>query len=338
MNPSPSRPESSLEETASLWAARLEGATLTADQRNELDSWLDADPSHREALSNFCQLSTDLERHLPQLLSSGSVTMPVASPAAATRPARHGLVWGWLTATAVAALALTTLWWQSRPAPASPTHFATAVAQSQSVILADGTHVDLNAGTRLVVEHTAKERRVRLAGGQAFFQVTKDPSRPFIVDTPAGSVRVTGTAFDVRTPSSGQIEVTVQEGSVQVRLGPESAPADVGPISLTAEDQLTSHGPAAPLVRRIGSDGVADALAWRDGMIVFDRTPMEEALARFAQFHGRGISAAPQVSATEVSGRYPLANLDFFLNSLESVFPVTVIHDQSGTIRVLPRA
>ena len=51
--------------------------------------------------------------------------------------------------------------------------------------------------------HRVAHRRT-LAAGEAFFQVAKDSARPFFVETAAGSVRVTGTQFNVRTAPAGQ--------------------------------------------------------------------------------------------------------------------------------------
>ena len=337
MIPSTNRPESSLEETASLWAARLEAAALTSRQRAKLDSWLAADPRHREALAHYCQLSTDLERHLPSLLSSGSVTLPDSPPVAEHRTLRRSATWGWVAASAMAAAAVALVLHSGNSTPATPSSYATPVAQRQAITLDDGTHVDLNAGTHLVVEHTTHELRVRLADGQAFFQVAKDTSRPFIVETPAGSVRVTGTAFDIRTTSADEIEVTVLEGSVQVRLGQNADPALAGPIALRAHDQLTSGGQGAPVVRHLTDQRVADALAWIDGQVVFDNTPLAQVLERFAHYHGRGISADAGARDLRLSGRYSLENLDSFFADLEAVLAVQVSRDQRGTTRVSPR-
>ena len=220
------------------------------------------------------------------------------------------------------------------PPSSLSTSYATPVAQRLAITLDDGTHVDLNAGTNLVIAHTDHERRVRLADGQAFFKVTKDASRPFIVETPAGSVRVTGTAFDVRTTSADEIEVTVLEGSVQVRLGQNNDPRHAGPIALGASDQLTSRREAAPTVQHLDEHAVSDALAWIDGQVVFSNTPLEQVLERFAHYHGRGISADAGARALRLSGRYALENLDSFFADLEAVLAVQVTHDQSGTTRV----
>src|SRR5690606_22171746 len=160
---------------------------------------------------------------------------------------------------------------------------ATAVAQRQSITLSDGTKVDLNAHTRLEVAISASERRVRLAAGEAFFEVQKDPARPFIIETPTGSVRVTGTTFNVRSDAASSLEVTVVEGSVQVRTGGESSSSSP-PVSLGAGDRLSS-GRTGVSVKALSDAAIADTLAWRQGQIVFDGVPLRQALARFSHYH-----------------------------------------------------
>src|SRR6185369_15486893 len=141
-----------------------------------------------------------------------------------------------------------------------------------AITLTDGSRVELNARTSIQVEIGAKERRVRLADGEAFFTVAKDPSRPFIVETPAGSVRVTGTVFNVRSESATQLEVIVAEGSVQVRPGQEGA----APYALTARDRLSCVG-ADVKTAKLSATELENALAWREGRIVFVGTPVRAA-------------------------------------------------------------
>lgn len=330
MNSSPPESPDPIDELASLWAVRLEDGDLNEIQCAELDSWLVADPRHHSALAEYCQLSAQLEAQLPRFTAS---TSTVPAPLIRPRP-RWWLPVG--IAVAAAACFAVVLTWQTSPS-SSIERVSTSIAQRQSVTLSDGTIVDLNAHTSLFVDHTPRERRVRLAGGQAFFQVTSDTSRPFIVDTPSGSIRVTGTAFDVRQTTNEQIEVTVQEGSVQVRLGSRDHPQASAPFSLTAGDQL-SNTAGPPRLHKLSPAALADSLAWRDGDIVFEMTPLHEAVARFAQYHGKGITTSPAVASLEISGRFNLDDLDEFLSGLESILPVRVNQDLSGTIRVEARS
>ncbi|MEO6876404.1 MAG: FecR domain-containing protein, partial [Opitutaceae bacterium] len=202
MNTSSPSTDPSADERASFWAARLDGSILSAADQGALTAWLAENPAHRTLLSHYCQFSADLELLLPALAASGAIDLPQE-----TSPRRRPRSFPWVIggALAAAALVLVTLW-VGRPRTQFAS-IATAVAQRQTLTLADGTRAELNAQTSLQIEMGPTERRVRLASGEAFFTVTKDKTRPFIVETPAGAVRVTGTVFNVRADSSSSLEV-----------------------------------------------------------------------------------------------------------------------------------
>jgi transmembrane sensor len=319
MNLKPTTIDPHAEEQAALWAARLDGSVLSAADRTALDAWLAAKPGHRALLSQYSQFSADLEECLPILVESGAVEMPV--PAA---PTRHFGLKAWATGIAAAAVLAVSVWWMQ-----PKTQFqevVTTVSQRQTVTLADGTRVELNANTTLHVQLTRHERRVQLAGGEAFFSVTKDKSRPFIVETPGGLVRVTGTSFDVRSDSTATAKfvVTVVEGTVQVRPG-ESARESDSPVMLGAGDRLTLEN-AGVSVQAMDPAHLTDALAWRKGQIVFINVRLQDALAQFARYHGRTFSTTPQAAEQRLGGRFSLDDADGFLAAIQEILPVRVSH------------
>lgn len=322
------------DETASLWAARLDGSVLSAADRTALDEWLAGAPAHRALLARYCQFSADLEQQLPLLAGIKDQSAEILAPKSA-QP-HPWLRWSMMAGTLLtAAAAVALVFWLVRPGP-QVTSFTTPVAQRQDLTLADGTRVVLNAQTSLQVEIGRKERRVRLASGEAFFAVHKDARRPFIVETPAGSVRVTGTTFAVRTETADSLEVTVVEGSVQARPG-ELAGRPVSPVQLAAGDRL-SAGAAGVSVEALSAAALDDALAWRQGQIVFAGVPLRTALARFARYHGRGITATAEAAELRVGARFSLDDLDGFFSYLEMAFPgVSVTHDLSGNVQVSMR-
>jgi transmembrane sensor len=331
MNLSPQSFDPAAEERASLWAARLDGSVLSAADRIALDEWLASHPAHRPLLSRYCQFSADLEQQLPLIegikeLSAGTRTTP---PTAQPHPWLRRPLMAGVALTAAAAVAVA--FWLARP-QTELINIATPVAHRQSRTLADGTQVELNAQTTIQVDFSGKERRVRLASGEAFFAVHKDPTRPFTVETPAGSVRVTGTQFNVRTETVSAFEVTVLEGSVQARPG-ETGSQSVAPVALTAGERW-SAGPDGIKRSLLSDNALDDALAWRQGRIVFDGVPLREALARFARYHGRGITVTAAAADLPLGGRYSLDDLDGFFALLEEVLPVKVTHTLSGTIQV----
>lgn len=337
MNALPSQPSPAADAEAALWAARLEGGTLEAADRVALDNWLAASPAHRALLSSYCQFSADLELQLPALVGAGRISMP--PPPAPRRRWSFNLLTTCTLAAAAVVIALTVHF--TRPASA-PETIATAVAQRQTITLADGTRVELNARTSLQIALGRTERRVRLASGEAFFHVTKDPSRPFIVETPAGSVRVTGTTFNVLAESPAALDVTVVEGSVQVRPADSAsghsplAPATSEPAALTAGDHLSARADTGVTVKKLSAAALANTLAWRQGYAVFEDVPLSEALARFAHYHGRGITASPAAAAVRISSRSSLDDLDGFFESLTELArtPMQTSRDASGLYHV----
>lgn len=316
-----------LDEAASLWAARLDGSDLSTEARLELTSWLAGDPRRRELLTQYCQFSTDLEEKLPQILSDTEITLPPEPTSQTNR--RHWwprLLIGGLAAAAAVVAVVSII-----PSKNQFDNLATPAAQRQTLKLVDGSSVDLDARSSLNIEINDSHRRLRLAEGQAFFAVTKDANRPFIVETPLGSVRVKGTRFDVQATRSKALTVTVIEGIVQV--SPASLDKDAAPVMLKAGDQFTFDTTGTTL-RKLSKVDIENTIAWRQGQVVFQGTPLNEALDRFARYHGIGITASSEAAQQKIGGRYSLDDLNGFFTALEEVVPVRVSQNLNGTVQV----
>lgn len=336
MKTSPQHHDPAADEQAALWAARLDGDSLNQAQRAELDAWLAQHPAHRTLLSQYCQFSADLEEQIPVLVSAGAVSLPVAAPVATPRASR----WTFprIATMALAAAAAVAVTFVVLKPGANTATIANAPGQRGGVhTLADGTRVELNANTSLRFENNAADRRVRLGGGEAFFRVAKDPARPFFVETPSGSVRVTGTTFNVRTESAATaFEVTVIEGSVQVQPSVTGTTAHSAPVSLVAGDQFTARMDGQTK-RALSEAELDDVLAWRKGLIVFNNIPLQDAAARFAHYHGRAIHVDPAVARKGVGGTHKIDDLKGFLSAMEMVLEIRYSQSSSGAMSLGPR-
>jgi transmembrane sensor len=93
--------------------------------------------------------------------------------------------------------------------------YSTAVGEQRSILLPDGSIIDLNALSKVRIHFAAKERHIDLLEGQALFRVAKDRTRPFIVAANDTLVRAVGTQFDINQRKRDLI-VTVVEGTVAV--------------------------------------------------------------------------------------------------------------------------
>jgi transmembrane sensor len=271
-------------------------------------------------LSEYRGLSGDLARVLPVLAAEGRVEAPRRERAAlGTFLANR-----WVVSAGVAALVVAAAVWTRMPGRSET--METNTAQRRSFTLADGTLVELNANTSIVVENGRSERRVRLSGGEAFFVVSKDKSRPFVVETPAGSMRDIGTQFNVRADSDSQLEVTVTEGSVQVTPSGTQGASQV----LVAGDQFESLDGSVSM-RTLSAHSLDDTLAWRKGMIVCDAMPLSEAVARFARYNGIKIAVTPGAAGQKIGGIFSIDDPKSFYDDIESVYNVRVTHESDGS-------
>jgi transmembrane sensor len=94
----------------------------------------------------------------------------------------------------------------------------TPLAQSQEITLPDGSHITLNAGSKLTfLRNFGKENRLVSLKGEAFFEVKKNPDKPFIIQLEGAEIKVLGTSFNVKAyKNMEKIEVTVKEGTVSL--------------------------------------------------------------------------------------------------------------------------
>jgi transmembrane sensor len=310
MKASAGRNHDSTHRRAAQWAARLDRAGLEPAENRALEMWLAEDPGHRALLAEYCQLSADAERWLPQVFPQGA-TVPVA----AAQPVR---LRAWAAGLA-AVLAVGLAAWLAWPSAGAGQVITTLPAQRHAVKLADGTRADLNARTTATVAFTTGERRLELRAGEVFLDVAPEAARPFVIVAPAGVVTVTGTQFNLRLAGPADLEVTVLAGAVQVRPGEPGGVATEH--ALRPGDQLTLKGRDAT-VRRLSAAAAADVTAWRDGTVVFERATLAEAARRYADYHGRRAEVDPAVAELTVGGRFALDDWDGFFAALERIVPV----------------
>lgn len=140
-----------------------------------------------------------------------------------------------------------------------------AHSQMQTVNLPDGTDVAVNGGSSLTYpkEFKGKMRTVEL-DGEAFFNVRRDESRPFIIKTKKVSIQVLGTSFNVKAYSPDQTAiVTVATGKVQVTVneGEET-------VILTAGESVIYNATSAQLEKQVNTN--QNYQSWKTKEIVFD--------------------------------------------------------------------
>lgn len=307
-----------IEHQASTWVTRQALRPLTDAEHAALHAWLHADRRHHGAyaramaIHNAIALGTAAP--MPAALAANEPAQPLQ------RPRRTWLRWGALAAGA-AGLALLggagagTSGWPSWQLGATQAVLTTAKGEFRKVPLQDKSIAEINSASRIEVRFSDTVRQVRLRRGEAWFDVAKDKSKPFIVESGDARIRAVGTAFAVRRYPHGT-EVLVTEGTVQIwnQNG-------------RAARQLLTVGERAFLANTISVERqpqeVRRKLAWREGKLVLRNQTLGEAVADFNRYSSKTIILRdPHLSERRLIGQYQLDAPELFARDVSTVLDV----------------
>jgi transmembrane sensor len=195
----------------------------------------------------------------------------------------------------------------------------TMVGQQASYTLKDGSHVDLNTNSVLVVEQHFYSRRLHLKQGEALFTV-QHGWRPFTVFANQTQIRDIGTIFNVRNTARGAV-VTVIEGSVEVR-------------TVNAQRILTKDISVTTQAGTISESRCTSAnIAWQQGRLVFDGTPLREAVAEIQRYRKAPIVIQDsKVGSLRLSGEYDINAIESLLKTLSLSLGIQVSYQTDGKV------
>lgn len=157
-----------------------------------------------------------------------------------------------------------------------------------AITLPDNTKVWLNADAslRFPVRFTGTERRVELTG-EAYFEVAKQPAKPFTVATSDAEIRVLGTHFNVRSYNNEEVKTTLLEGRVEVKALDKNSKIILKP----AQQATVSENRSGIEVQEVETEPV---VAWKNGLFDFKAMPLKDILQEVRRWY-------PDVEAIEMS-------------------------------------
>ena len=215
---------------------------------------------------------------------------------------------------------------------------STEVGERSTILLADGSRVTLNTASAIRADYSGADRRITLVHGEAFFEVAKDPTRPFIVSAGPREVIALGTAFDVRLEPR-QVKVTLLEGKVQVTASPAAPTGETpGEPHFAATARVIALEPGSSLTVVEGADHVekldaARATSWRTGKLVFDGERLADVVAEMNRYaREKMIIATPGLEERRVSGVFEPSSGPGFARALEAYGIARVSAESTTTI------
>ena len=170
---------------------------------------------------------------------------------------------------------------------------ATKVGEMKTITLSDGTKISLGSKSilRYPVKFEENERSIQL-DGEAYFEVSKNPHKPFVVNTNDLSVKVLGTHFNVNA-SKNQVFTTVSllEGKVEVNLNDDQD----GAYTLKPGEELSvNRNNLQVFQRKLDSVSV---LGWMTKTLVFSNDKLSDAAVKIENMYGVKLVFADQATA-----------------------------------------
>jgi len=358
--------QKTIEEEACAWLVRLE-ADVPPDEADKaaLAEWLNQSPLHRQEL-------TDAAEHWNKLNILTELRAPVGKPHSGHELRQGGLFWPLsgltIRSSLVTAMALMVVisigfsfWGAEGDITGLNGQYITAVGQQQTLELTDGSSVRLNTDTQLRVEYSEHYRDLYLSRGEAYFDVAKNPRKPFRVFADGSQVQAIGTAFVVFVKPS-RVDITVAEGKVAVLSGQNSpdSQADLhsDARSLPPEEAVMAQlgvlqgGEAASVIASAekgeGSASLAEResvdpldmqrrLAWRKGFLVFEGEPLAQVVEEISRYADIDIVILnPDAGSLRVGGQLPIDSPRVMVDSLKEVFGLEVRYVNATTVQILP--
>ena len=309
-------------DAAADWVVRLSSPATGEADWAAFDAWLEAAPAHRRAYDEAIGLWSEIEAAAPAIKRE-----------LASRPLRRSedwggkrSTWGWTMASGLAAAALVAAIVPWSDLTASTTVYQTAKGERRQITLADGSHIDMNAGSRLSVRLAGKDRRVTMDDAEAVFDVAKDASRPFLITVGDRTVRVVGTQFNIRRRDGIQ-SVTVSRGVVEV----SPATGTGQRFRLTVGQRLDHVEGAAE--SQLHSASPEDAEAWRTGRLIYRDEPLANVAADLSRYTTTPVRVADaRTGQLRFSGVLTTDQGDDAVRSLTLLAPVTSTPSKDGIL------
>ncbi len=313
-------PDPALLSEAADWLLTLRYGDNAARAQASFERWRQQSPAHGQAwaraeamLGVFAQVPPDIGKDTFRALQ---------------RPSRRrgmGMLGALLLAAPAGWLA-----WRHMPWREWSADVATATGERRSMVLADGSQVVLNTASAVDIVFTAAERRIQLQAGEILVTTHADPSptyRPFVVQTPQGTVRALGTRFSVRRLDDHTTRVAVIEQAVDIR--PANGASRVLRAGTRADFEIGRIGPEAAVE--------SSATLWEQGMLLARNMRLEDVVAEMGRYRSGVLRCHPAVADLRVSGAVSLADTDAGLALLARSLPLRIEQTTRYWVTVAPR-
>jgi transmembrane sensor len=310
-------------EIAIDWLVRLQRPTVSPADWLAFDAWLSASEHHAQAYDAALALDLQLAGYEPE------ITQAAPLPSRPMNMSVGKKTWRWpVMGAALASLLIGAgLIWQSQVQVPPEAAYTTAIGAHKTVMLSDGSRIDLNTASRLTVDFDRSRRQVRMKDAEAYFDVAKDARRPFIIEAGHSQIRVVGTAFDVKN-RDGLLVVCVERGIVDV----QPSPSPEAKHYRLRPGQALSYDPSTGLITvSLAENG--EAASWRTGRLIYRDQPLSVVVADLNRQFDRPIRLGDaQTGKVRLSGVLIVDTQTAMVQRLSALLPLTISNKGDGIV------
>ena len=315
-----------IEAQAAAWLMRFEDGDATSEDYAAFHAWRGASEQNANAFGRLSALwgALDIVEELKDYAAADDNIALINKERLAGMFSRRSLM---AAAAGLAIFVGAGAVYEVILAPsAAPKTYRTAIGEQKVITLADGSAIDLNTDSTVVVSYEANARNVELQRGEAYFTVAPNPKKPFTVYAGKGAVTAVGTAFSVRLRGA-LIDVLVAKGRVALSSGAallkagDAARRPLQPAAkplleltkgqnATFEDKIESVAQVAPAV-------LDRRLSWRDGVLEFSGESLGDVVADVSRYTNTTIEIDDEsLRDLPVSGYLKVGQVDAMVEAL----------------------
>jgi transmembrane sensor len=338
--------QKAIAKAASEWLAAQSLGMLDAHDRRAFQAWLAQDGEHVAIYRNMAEMWKDrsITRALEDLNTDRQSTQCYRRRLFPSIVAmfKSPIYYAGAVATAVLVVTLViNVFYTVRTSETSPSGaLTTPSGKIRDITLADGSVVTLGARSWITVDMTDEIRHVSLLAGEAFFDVKRDPKRPFVVDVGEARVEVLGTRFEVSLAPGG-VQVSVAEGRVELvqiateKLADQKSIHPVERRTILKKGEKAIAKPKEP-IQEVTPVDIDVPGAWRDGRLIYQNARLDEVIADAQRYYsGRIVLASPELGELRVTATFGSDDIIAMIQLLSEQMPVDAEWRRNGDIVLL---
>jgi ferric-dicitrate binding protein FerR (iron transport regulator) len=283
--------------------------SISDERRRELMKWAESSSTNQEAFRHYCRiwLASSVEEPSGFDVDEGWKAFAQMAGIPRRRSVSPAVI-----RIAAAVLLLVSIGYLFFISTSSPSYTTvSSVDEVQMIMLPDSSQVWLNRESTISYSESfgSGDRDIELTG-EAFFDVRKNTTLPFIVRTSKARIRVTGTSFSVNAfPEAPTEELTVVTGRVimsENETGTEEVAMPGNKVTL-----LKSRN---ELQKELNTD--LNFLSWKTHELIFDKTPLDEVVHALVEYYNIKMKIEPDHLRCRFTGHFKNASLEEVTNIL----------------------